>query len=56
VTESDVYHVLRALSWFEDAERDEVFPRGLTKKHWRAIRTYFEAAARNEIERRADRW
>jgi Nucleotidyl transferase AbiEii toxin, Type IV TA system len=53
VTESDVYHVLRALSWFEDAERDEVFPRGLSKKHWRAIRSYFEAAARSEIERRA---
>jgi hypothetical protein len=53
VAESDLYHVLRALSWFEDAERDELLPRGLTKQHWRTIRAYFEGAARKEIERRA---
>lgn len=53
VTEADVYHVLRALSWFEDAERDVVLPCGLTKKHWRIIRAYFEDAARSEIARRA---
>ena len=53
VSEVDVYQVVRALSWFEDAERDELLPRGLTTKHWRVIRAYFENAARHEIERRA---
>jgi nucleotidyltransferase AbiEii toxin of type IV toxin-antitoxin system len=53
VAEADVYHVLRALNWFEDAERDEVLPRGLTERHWRAIRLFFEEAARREIDRRA---
>ncbi len=53
VAESDVYHVLRALSCFEDAERDELLPRGLTKGHWRVVRAYFEAAARKEIARRS---
>jgi len=53
VKQSDLYHTLRGLSWFEDAERDEILPRGLTAKHWSVIRAYFEAAARKEIERRA---
>jgi hypothetical protein len=26
VAESDIYHVLKALSWFDDAERDDVLP------------------------------
>ena len=55
VAESDVYHVLKALSWFEDAERDELLPRGLTKRHWQDVRAYCEAAARREIERRSRR-
>lgn len=53
VAEADLYHVLKALSWFADAERDEVFPRGLTRRHWRTIRIYFEEVARKEIGRRA---
>lgn len=53
VAESDVYHVLRALSWFEDAERDELLPRGLSSRHWRAVRAYCENAAREEVARRA---
>ncbi|MCC6875526.1 MAG: nucleotidyl transferase AbiEii/AbiGii toxin family protein [Sandaracinaceae bacterium] len=41
-SEADAYHVLRALVWFEDAERD-VMPRGLTARKWKQIRAYFEA-------------
>jgi hypothetical protein len=55
VTQSDVYHVLRALAWFEDAERDMAFPRGLTASHWRVVRGFFEAVASGEIARRAQR-
>lgn len=53
VAESDVYHVLRALSWFEDAERDDVYPRGLTPTLWREIRAFCEDAAAREVRRRA---
>lgn len=61
VGESDIYHVLRALSWFDDAERDPLRPRGLTQRHWQEIRAYCESAARREIQRRArslarERW
>jgi hypothetical protein len=41
VGEADRYHVLRALTWFADAERDRVLPRGMTQKHWRELKSYF---------------
>jgi hypothetical protein len=41
---SDLYHVIRSLSFFEDAERDSVMPRGLTAAHWLTIRSFFEQA------------
>lgn len=53
LAEADTYHVLRALSWFDDAERDEAFPRGLTRAHWQVIKADLEAAARREARRRA---
>ncbi len=55
VSEADVYHVIRALSWFDEAERDKVMPRGLTAPRWKAIRTWFEDAASTELARRATR-
>lgn len=42
---SDVYHVLRALSYFDDAERVPTFPAGLTRRHWLEIREWFERHA-----------
>jgi hypothetical protein len=39
--EADLYHVLRCLTYFDDAERDPVFPAGLTRAHWEAIKAYF---------------
>lgn len=44
-SEADLYHVIRSLVWFEDAERERVLPRGLTARHWRDIKSYFEANA-----------
>jgi hypothetical protein len=41
VAESDVYHVLKSLTYFEDAERDPL-PAGLTGSHFSAIKRYFE--------------
>lgn len=53
VSESDLYHVLRALSWFEDAEADPTAPRGLTDKKWCEIREWFPPRAARELLRRA---
>ena len=52
ISETDIYHVIRALSWFDEAERDRVFPRGLTRPKWRQIRVLFEQAAAAELARR----
>jgi hypothetical protein len=43
--ESDLYHVLRSLTYFEDAEKDEVYPRGLSRRGWERIKAFFEAEA-----------
>lgn len=42
VAESDLYHVWRALTWFDDAE-SEPMPEGMTRGLWRKIRAHFEA-------------
>ena len=48
---SDLYHVLRSLTYFEDAERDTVFPNGLSQEYWSIIRTYFEETVPAELIR-----
>ena len=52
VSHSDLYHVLRALTYFEDAERDAVWPGGLTPRHWQTIRSHFERVVPLEFKRR----
>jgi Nucleotidyl transferase AbiEii toxin, Type IV TA system len=52
---SDLYHVLRALSYFDDAERESVMPKGLTVDNWRKIRSFFEQAAPQELTLRLER-
>ncbi len=42
---SDLYHVVRALTYFEDAEADPIFPRGMKPLLWKEVRTYFEREA-----------
>ena len=43
--ESDLYHVLRSLSYFDDAEADPIIPRGMTAALWKKIRARFEREA-----------
>lgn len=53
VSEADLYHVLRALNWFEEAENDEARPRGLTAQKWQRIRSWFEKHVPEELLRRS---
>jgi hypothetical protein len=45
VAEADLYHVLRALTYHDDAERDPVAPTGLTYRKWAQIKAFFYAEA-----------
>lgn len=45
VAEADLYHVLRALTYFEDAEKDPILPPGLDARTWEAIKDFFRAQA-----------
>lgn len=42
---SDLYHVFRALTYFDDAEADPILPRGMTPLLWTEVRTYFSREA-----------
>jgi len=52
VSAADLCHVLRAVGWFEDAESEATFPRGLTKRGWAAIREHLQQEAAQELLRR----
>lgn len=41
VKESELYHVLRSLTYFEDAEADPLLPNGLTTDRWLEVRRFF---------------
>lgn len=45
VREADLYHVLRGLTYFDDAEKDPAFPPGLDAKKWSAIQEFFRSEA-----------
>jgi hypothetical protein len=53
VSEADLYHVLRSLTWFEDAEADPTPPRGLSRTRWTQIRALFETESARELLRRS---
>jgi len=41
VKESDLYHVIRSLTFFDDAEADALMPEGMSKESWEAIKAWF---------------
>lgn len=43
VSQSDLYHVARALTFFADAERDPAFPAGMNQDLWHEVKAYFQA-------------
>lgn len=45
LAQPDLYHVVRCLTWFEDAEKERTLPRGLTTKHWSEIKAWFRKEA-----------
>ena len=49
VQQSDLYHVLRALTYFEDAEADPLLPEGLTPQQWMEIKGWFTSHAREAL-------
>jgi hypothetical protein len=45
IREADLYHVLRALTYFDDAKRDPVFPRGMDEETWEVVKGFFRREA-----------
>ena len=41
VKESDLYHVVKSLTFFDDAEADAIMPEGMSKETWDAIKEWF---------------
>jgi hypothetical protein len=54
VDQLDLYHVIRSVTYFDDAEKERR-PTGLTRKHWQAIQTYFLDAAPAALAKRTMR-
>jgi predicted nucleotidyltransferase component of viral defense system len=53
-TEADLYHVARALTYFDDAEKEATFPAGLTRRKWSQIKRFFRAQAPELLSSLAD--
>ncbi|HMR11208.1 MAG TPA: nucleotidyl transferase AbiEii/AbiGii toxin family protein [Polyangiaceae bacterium] len=51
-SDADLYHVLKAMTYFEDAEADTLMPHGMDQEKWRSVRDWFEIAAPRELARR----
>jgi hypothetical protein len=55
VKESDVYHVVRSLTFFDDAEADSLMPDGLTREKWEEIKGWFLAHAPEALSSNLER-
>jgi hypothetical protein len=51
-TEPELYHVLRSLTFFDDAQHEPIMPAGLTSAHWETIRQYFLTVAPETLRAR----
>ena len=51
VRQSDVYHVLRSLTYFEDAEADPLLPTGLSEENWAHIKEWFTTSVPQLLKR-----
>lgn len=45
LAQPDLYHVARSLTYFADAEKDPVYPEGLSRREWERIKSFFGAEA-----------
>jgi hypothetical protein len=45
VDRTNLYHVLRSLTYFEDAEKETRMPAGLTARHWDEVKAFFRREA-----------
>lgn len=45
LAQPDLYHVARSLTYFDDAEKERVFPSGLLPETWETIKAFFRAEA-----------
>ena len=52
VKESDLYHVLKALTYFDDAEADTLLPLGLSDERWHKIKSWFVEHTKNTLRAR----
>jgi len=52
-SDSEPYHVVRALTYFDDAERDPTLPSGMTEPLWQTIKAFFSAHAPSLIAPRS---
>jgi hypothetical protein len=39
--ESDLYHVLKAMTYFADAEKEPIYPAGMSPAFWEQVKAYF---------------
>jgi len=51
VREADLYHVLKALTYFDDAEKDPALPSGLDELRWGQIKAFFRKEAPKLVAR-----
>jgi hypothetical protein len=48
--ESELYYVLRSLTFFEDADKETISPRGLSPQQWSAVKQFFTTRAPEALE------
>ena len=53
VKEADLYHLMRSLTYFADADAEETYPSGLSEAAWKRIKLFFRKEAPKLLDRRA---